>query len=123
VRVALAARGKRGADGCGVDLPHKLADVLALAGAGGAGLDPARRADGIAERLGETERIELGIAQADELLAEILRGVSGALALALARPVGRVFLRRVVWDVRGHGCSNGLVLVAARMKFCPIFPN
>src|SRR6185312_16944877 len=119
-RIPLAARGERRADGVEVDFPHELADVLTLARPGGATRDPARLADGIAQQLRQAERLEIGIAQPDERLAQILGRMGCALALTLARPLGRIRIGVVFRSIGGHCGSNGSGLAAARIKFCPI---
>src|SRR5437588_12957815 len=79
------AGSERGADRFEVDLAHEPADILTLAHGGGAAGDAPRRANRIKERLRELERFELGITERRERLAQILGGVRGALARALAR--------------------------------------
>src|SRR5437870_4669876 len=82
---ARIAGSERGADRFEVDLAHEPADILTLAHGGGAAGDAPRRANRIKERFREFERFELGIAERRERLAQILGGVRGALARALAR--------------------------------------
>src|SRR5207302_305030 len=82
---ARIAGSERSADRFEVDLAHEPADILTLAHGGGAAGDAPRRANRIKERLREFERFELGIAERRERLAQILGGVRGALARALAR--------------------------------------
>ena len=80
-----AACGQGRPDRSRVDIAHELANVLPLARAGGAALDAAGRAHRLLEGLRQLERGELRLAQLHQLLAQILRGVRGALARALAR--------------------------------------
>ncbi len=131
---ALACRQYR-LDRGWVDLAHQLADVLALACQAAASIDPLRELDRLAQDLGQRQRIELGGAQADQALAQILGGVGCALAHALARRRGRrikgqrviplfgastlahgwspALLRRWI-GLRGAGCVGGTLATVAR---------
>ena len=105
----LAARAQRGPDGLEVEIAHEPADVLSLARTAAAAGDAAGEADCIGQGLGKIERVELGVAQGDQGLPEILGLVRGALARALARPLvaaGGVWLVWLVWrgghELRGY---------------------
>ena len=90
--IHLAARIERGTDRLRVDIAHQLADVLALPGPGGAAVDGAQGADRLLEFLGQVKRLQLRIAQLRQLHAQVLRGVRGALARALAGALRRLVL-------------------------------
>src|SRR5579862_8717846 len=87
---------ERGADGLGVDRTHQLADVLALAREAAAVVHRAGRADRLDERLRQCQRLQLRLAQPDERLAQVLGGVRGALARALAGRLRRLGIGLIV---------------------------
>jgi hypothetical protein len=90
-RRASTPRLERGTDLGEVDVPHQPPDVLSLPRPGPTAHDGARRVDRIEQGLGEPERLELRIGEPDQLLPELLRGLRGALARALARRrIGRL---------------------------------
>lgn len=80
----LTLRSQRRADRLELDLPHQLADVLSLTCPATSARDPACHADGLGQLFGQPDAGELSIAQADELLSKLLRGLRRALAGASA---------------------------------------
>src|SRR5581483_6525827 len=80
----LTLRSQRRADRLELDLPHQLADVLSLTCPATSARDPACHADGLGQLFGQADAGELSIAQADELLSKLLRGLRRALAGASA---------------------------------------
>ncbi len=82
--LSLASCIERGADRLGVDLAHQLADVLFLAIQPAVRGDLARKQHGVAQGLGQRQRIEFAVRQIDERFAERLQVVAAALAFALA---------------------------------------
>ncbi len=87
LRVELAARGDEGIDRLEIDIAHELADVLPLARAAAATRDAACLMDGFHHALGQIQLLQVAVAHADQLFAEVLGSVSGALAAAFARAV------------------------------------
>src|SRR5688572_52026 len=71
--VALASGIEGGHDRCAIDPAHELADVLPLTHTGRATRDAARGTHGFEQLLGQRECCELGICEADESFAELLR--------------------------------------------------
>ena len=112
---ALTARREREsrANGLRINVAHQLADVLTLPGA--AARLGMRRASRMAStrRSGKIERHELGVAQTDERLAQVLGCMSGAFALALAGRRTRRNLARLLRRSEVTVSISGKVAIAA----------
>jgi len=111
-RVALAAGGERSTDRFRVHLTHELADVLALAGECGAACDALRQAQCLAQHLRQLEGGKLSSGQSQQRFAQVLGGVGGAFAGALARPFCAPIITVVVVRSGRHRAS-----CAARRSF------
>jgi len=71
--------------GLGIHVAHQLADVLPLSGQCGAAVETARLVDRRQQFFGQCQRIQLGIAQGNQLYAQFLQGFGSPLARRAAR--------------------------------------